>query len=70
MILLVFILAFFASGIFTLLTLQVRKPGDRFIILLIYYLLLCLAIGIVISVLLGVAWHPYLQIAAFVFRIS
>lgn len=67
MILLVFILAFFVSGIFTLLTLQVRKPGDRFIILLIYYLLLCLAIGIVISVLLGVAWHPYLQMAAFVY---
>ena len=67
MIVLVFIVAFFVSAIFTIVTLQVRKPGDRFIVLLLYYLLLCLTAGIIVSQLLGVAWHPYWQIAAFVF---
>jgi len=67
MIPLVFIASFCVSGIFTILTLQVRKPGDRFIVLLLYYLLLCLAACIIVSELLGVVWHPYLEIAAFVF---
>ena len=63
----VFIASFCVSGVFTILTLQVRKPGDRFIVLLLYYLLLCLAGCIIVSQLLGVVWHPYLEIAAFVF---
>ncbi|TAN65356.1 MAG: HEAT repeat domain-containing protein [Methylobacter sp.] len=61
------LIAFCLSAFLAILTLRIRKPGERFIILLIYYLLLCLAAGVIVSLLLGVAWHPYFQIGSFMF---
>lgn len=67
MMILAILIAFCISAFLAILTLRVRKPGERFIVLLIYYLLLCLAAGVIVSVLLGVVWHPYFQIGAFMF---
>lgn len=67
MTLLAFFLAFAGSAALTILTLRLKKPGDRFVVLLIYYLLLFLAAEIIVSRLLGYAWNPYIQIVAFMF---
>ncbi len=66
MTILAFLVATCISAFLTVLTLRVKKPGERFIVLLLYYLLLCLAAGILVAQLFGITWHSYCQIAAFV----
>lgn len=65
--LLAIFIAFAGSVLLTVLTLRLRKPGERLIILLIYYTLLFLSGLLIASQLLGVDWHPTIQIGAFMF---